>query len=287
MTEQPSQGGHPLYDTPKAPKQNTPRGPIRILKFPTDVQMPYVTYALLAINVLIFVLRYVLPEAAFLMLIQGAADRSAIFGGGEVHRLVTAMFLHGSEAHILFNGLLLWDIGRQLERVYGHQRFILLYFLSGILSMIFATLIGGGGIGASGALFGIFGAYALHLWQNQAVYGPSALKRLRSAAFFIVLNFALGIFGNIAGELAGTGVRISNSGHLGGLIGGLLLGWFIGPALRVTGEQRGHIQPDPERDPLPAVQVNLEDTNPLQWRFIGAYTIGLILLIGAGLALGV
>ena len=83
---------------------------------------------------------------------------------GEWYRLVTSMFLHGSLTHVAFNMLALWQLGSVLEPMLGRSRYLLLYFLSG-LSGSFASLLFNDqyvtSIGASGAIFGLMGAYAV------------------------------------------------------------------------------------------------------------------------------
>ena len=72
---------------------------------------------------------------------------------------LTAMFLHANAAHILFNMMALWSIGQTVERMYGRWRFLAIYLLGGLLGSAFSVMLGGGSsVGASGAVFAIFGA---------------------------------------------------------------------------------------------------------------------------------
>ncbi|MCA9915342.1 MAG: rhomboid family intramembrane serine protease, partial [Anaerolineae bacterium] len=98
---------HPLTQTPSS-QQSAQRG-IRV-QFPGTASRPYLTYALIIINVAIFLLRYVQPQLAYDMLVWGVADTDRILNPStrEVYRLFTAMFLHLNEAHILFNSLALY-----------------------------------------------------------------------------------------------------------------------------------------------------------------------------------
>jgi len=132
----------------------------------------------------------------------------AVIGGLQVWQLVTYMFLHGGILHIAFNMLALWWIGGPVEMYLGRARYIGLYFVSG--------LAGGAGavlqapfqpvVGASGAIFGILGAMLIIEWQ---VTGRLA----GNAATWIVINLAISF----------AIPNISWGGHVGGLIGGILI----------------------------------------------------------------
>lgn len=167
------------------------------------IDKPRVTYALIAINVVVFALQYLL----------GINEVSGDFGmwpagialGGEWYRLLTAAFLHGSILHILFNMYVLYALGPTLERVLGHARFLLLYVLAAlggsVASYAFSdirTL----SVGASGAIFGLMGALVV------------AGRRLRYDVTQVLV--LLGINVVIGFVAAGVDWRA----HLGGLVTG-------------------------------------------------------------------
>jgi membrane associated rhomboid family serine protease len=131
---------------------------------------------------------------------------------GDWWRLVTAMFLHGFLLHLAFNMLALWWIGTPVEEYLGRVRFVLLYLVSGLAGSA-GALIGSPTspvVGASGAIFGILGAMLIIEWQATGRLGGQA-------ATLIVINLALNFAFN------GTGGNISIGGHLGGLVGGILV----------------------------------------------------------------
>jgi membrane associated rhomboid family serine protease len=148
---------------------------------------------------------------------QGALYRNgALFGpaidvGGDYYRLITSGFLHADLLHVGFNMLLLWLLGKELEPELGSPRFAALYFAS-LLAGAFGALIVEPlalTVGASGAVFGLMGALAAILYSRginpmQAGVGP-----------LIVLNLVIGFL--VPG--------ISWGGHIGGLIGGALIGF--------------------------------------------------------------
>src|SRR5688572_7387031 len=96
---------HPLYKQPETPQAEENPKPRRLeLRLPGVVKTPYVTYALLAINIFIFALRFLAPDFYLeSILIPGVSDTEGIVQGKEFYRLVTAMFLHANEAHLAFN----------------------------------------------------------------------------------------------------------------------------------------------------------------------------------------
>jgi membrane associated rhomboid family serine protease len=124
------------------------------------------------------------------------------------YRLVTAMFLHASILHIGFNMYALWVIGRPIEQYLGTARYVGLYFVSGLAGSAGALLQSPFTpvLGASGAIFGILGAMMILEWQ---VTGSLAGQ----AAALVAINLGLSFV--IPG--------ISWGGHVGGLIGGILI----------------------------------------------------------------
>src|ERR1700750_1940038 len=176
-----------------------------------------VTYALIAINVLIYLIA---ASQASSLTDPGASinqpgslyNHGVLYGPwvaqGDWWRLVSAMFLHYSILHIGFNMYALWAIGRLVEQYLGSVRYIGLYLVSGLAGSAGALLQSPHTpvLGASGAIFGILGAWLIIEWQ--------ATGRLaRSAMTLIVINLVISF------AIPG----ISWGGHLGGLIGGILI----------------------------------------------------------------
>ncbi|MEK6256501.1 MAG: rhomboid family intramembrane serine protease, partial [Chloroflexota bacterium] len=145
---------------------------------------------------------------------------------GEWWRLFTPMLLHGSLMHIAFNMYALRILGVSLEKFYGHWQFLLLYIVSGfagnVASFVFTV---SPSLGASTAIFGLIGAQGVFAYQNRAVFGKFAEKALRDIVMLALLNLAIGY------SLAG----IDNWGHVGGLIGGIVVAWYGGPMFKFEG----------------------------------------------------
>ena len=140
----------------------------------------------------------------------------ALFGPlvaqGDWWRLVTSMFLHASIAHIGLNMLALWFIGGFVEQYLGSLRYVLLYLVSGLAGSAGALVADPTGVtvGASGAIFGILGAMLILEWN--------ATGRLAgNAATWIAINLVFDFAYN------GNGGNISIGGHVGGVIGGILV----------------------------------------------------------------
>jgi membrane associated rhomboid family serine protease len=191
---------------------------------------PVVTYAVMALCVLIFA-----AEAATGQLVSqsGSPIYSALayyppLTAAEPWRMITSLFVHGSILHILFNMYSLFILGPELERMVGRWRFAALFLLSGLGGSV-AVLLSAPNyvvIGASGAIFGLFGAYfviARHLGGNS-----------RQLVIVIVINLVIGFI--VPG--------IAWQAHVGGLVafvlvrtrprqkrllqGALLAGVFVG-----------------------------------------------------------
>jgi membrane associated rhomboid family serine protease len=170
-----------------------------------------VTRILIAVNVVIYLLGVAQGHGGFnnpggSLYEKLWLDAPQLHDGGW-WRLVTTMFLHASLVHIGFNMFALWVIGTPVEQYLGRARYIGLYFVSGLAGSAGALLqTPGVTVGASGAIFGILGAMMIIEWQ---VTGRLA----GNAATWIVINLAISF------AIPG----ISWGGHVGGLIGGILV----------------------------------------------------------------
>lgn len=177
----------------------------------TSADPGYVTKVLIGVNVVAFVLQQ-LPGLAFtnrLWLIGEAFDPVlGTFVGvadGEVYRLLTGAFLHGGLLHIAFNMYALWLFGPQLEAAFGRSRFLGLYLMAALggtaTSYAFGSL-NTPSLGASGAVFGLFGAYLVL---------SRRLRRDASGLWVLLgINFVLGF----------VVANIDWRAHVGGLIAG-------------------------------------------------------------------
>lgn len=264
----PKQSGHPLSDAPKNEPQEEKGHRVPI---PQATKTPIVTYALIVINVAIFGLRYIMPDLALEIIYAGFIEPDAILRDGQLYRLFTGMFLHFDEAHMLFNGIALYYVGSHLERMFGHLRFLIIYILGGLAGSIFPLLFGGGGLGASGAVFAIWGAEVIFLYRNLRIFGDSGRARLRSTVSLMIFNFAFGFTANALANVADSAVRIGNAAHFGGLLGGVILAWFIAPIFGVKQVERS------EENPVGVVITQGNDLQSHRLEILG-FIAGLVVL---------
>ena len=146
--------------------------------------------------------------------------------GGQLWRLLTPMFLHGSVLHIGFNMYALIIIGSELERRFGHGRFLLLYVLGAFGGNVLSFMLSPNpSYGASTAIFGLLGAEMVFFYQNRELFGSTARRALQNVITVAAINFFIGL-----------SPGIDNWGHLGGLVGGLIFTWFGGPKLHLEGQ---------------------------------------------------
>lgn len=149
---------------------------------------------------------------------------NGLIAQGEYWRLLTAMFLHGNLVHIFFNGYALYILGPESERIYGTRRFLALYFLSGLMGSIASYAFSPNpAVGASGAIFGLIGGLATFYYLSRSVLGQYGRAQLQNMAFVIIINLMIGFSAS----------GIDNYAHMGGLLGGALLGWLLAPRIEV------------------------------------------------------
>ncbi|MBQ7789624.1 MAG: rhomboid family intramembrane serine protease [Bacilli bacterium] len=176
---------------------------------------PIVTYVLIVLNVMIFLLSQIYPK-----LVGMFGNNYMFIQSRQIYRLITSMFLHGGIMHLLFNMYALYILGSQVERYYGKRRFLLIYFLSGLMGSLFScvfmkTNVFGVSIGASGAIFGLMGSIAYFTYYYRATLQGVLREQIMPV---IVLNLLLGMMIQ----------SIDLFAHIGGLIGGLLISMAIG-----------------------------------------------------------
>ena len=197
---------------------------------------PVFSYVILGINVVVFFADMLLGGW---LTYWGAKSNTHILAG-EYWRLLTPMFLHVGIIHLGFNSYFLFRIGPQIERTYGHLRFMVIYLLSGIAGAVasFAFNIHPS-IGASGALFGLLGAMLPLFYRNRNLL--NAKSQMRSIIMTIVVNL-----------LYGLQPGIDNWGHVGGLLSGLVLGWFSSPRYVLRDRMGDLLRIDNETSPISA-----------------------------------
>lgn len=182
---------------------------------------------ILGINILVFIAMELTGGSTSLSnLIRFGAKENSLIAGGEYWRLFTSMFLHIGFIHILFNSLALWTFGRDLERVYGAGRFLVLYLIPGIAgafaSYRFSPYVSAG---ASGAIFGLIGVSLVFGFKYRSAIPPQLRSRFGTGVIpVIAYNVLYGLR---------PGSHIDNFAHLGGLVAGIVLALVIPAAFDI------------------------------------------------------
>ena len=242
----------PASDTTTGSEEARPVSEERAVRVSLPESAPYVTYTIIAITSLVYVLQLITSDLPIAFL----AKSNDLIRDGQFWRLLTPALVHGSLPHILFNMYALLSFGTGLERYFGHGRFFLLYVLGAFAGNVMSFLLtNADSVGASTAIFGIIGAEGIFLFQNRKLFAGQFRNAIGNVIFVVAVNLFLG--------LAPT---IDNWGHIGGLLGGLIFTSFAGPLWEIEG-----ISP----------AYRLEDRREFSGVLIGAVTV---LFIFGGLA---
>ena len=180
-----------------------------------------VTSALVVVNVVVFLL---------LTATGGSTDTAnlyrwgAKFGpaiqAGDWFRLISPVVLHAGVFHVIANTFALVLFGPRLESDFGKIAFSATYLVSGVCGVAASYLVSPVlSVGASGAVFGIVGAYGVYLIRNRRDFGASVNPVIFNLAIVLAINISFGLF--VPG--------IDQGAHVGGLITGAAMGWFICP----------------------------------------------------------
>ena len=193
---------------------------------------PLLSYILIAINVIIFALMYIIGKGSedSGTLIKFGANVGVLTKNGEYYRLITCAFLHIGVIHLICNMYSLYALGPTIEYFFGKAKFLFIYFYSAITASLFALIFQGDQVltaGASGAIFGLLGAL---LYFGYTYRGYIGNKMLSQAISVILLNLFIGF------TMAG----ISNAAHIGGLVGGLAMSFMLGADINEEKTNRIH-----------------------------------------------
>ncbi len=213
---------------------------------------PYVTYALIAANILVFIYELTLAppqlDVFFHLFAVVPRELTASFNGiplnqpvPEALTLVTSQFLHAGFTHVGFNMLFLWIFGNNIEEELGSVKYLIFYISCGILAALaqwfFSAMSGIPSLGASGAIAGVMGAYILKFPNARVVtflpLGFFFTTVRVPAVFFLGFWFLQQAFNGIATLEAPANVGMESGGvaywaHAGGFIFGAILGPLLG-----------------------------------------------------------
>jgi len=152
-------------------------------------------------------------------------------------RLIAAMFLHGNLIHWAVNSWALYQLGMLYEAMFGKVRFAIVFLVTGLCASVTSAmyLVDHASVGASGAIFGILGAFIFSIRRSQWRHEPWTRGLTRQLVFWGLLNLAIGASFSF----------IDNKAHIGGLVAGLILGLVL-----------------PHRVPPPPPSHNVIDVQP-------------------------
>jgi rhomboid protease GluP len=173
---------------------------------------PIVTYSIILLNIIVFMLSLL----DYNMIINCFANYYVNVKNGEIYRLLTACFVHANFLHIFFNMYALYYIGPMVEKYYGKLKYLLIYLGSGIMGSLFSVVLSNNvSIGASGAIFGLFGSMLYFGYKYRATLDGFVRSGIIPVLFInLILGFIV--------------PNIDVYGHIGGLVGGLLLSYIVG-----------------------------------------------------------
>lgn len=183
-------------------------------------EISIITYILITVNVLAYIVTAYLSgnfvDSNINVLVFLGAKVNYLIARGEYYRLITCMFLHGGIMHLLLNMFALYSLGPFIEKIYGKTRYLIIYFLSGIVSSVFSYMFSTAvSIGASGAIFGLLGAALIFAMKMKDRIGRGFITNIVSV---ILINLFMGFSMS----------NVDNFGHLGGLIGGSAITLLLG-----------------------------------------------------------
>ena len=181
---------------------------------------PIITYILIFINIVMFVLMYMLGNGSenTNTLIDFGANYILLTKAGEYYRLITSGFLHIGVIHLLLNMYSLYIVGTQVEYFYGKVKYIIIYLFSLIMGSLFTVALSSVNTvsaGASGAIFGLLGSILYFGVKYRGYIGNSLVNQIVPV---VVLNLIIGF----------TTPGIGNAAHIGGLVGGYLISMAVG-----------------------------------------------------------
>ena len=198
--------------------------------------MPYLTWGILAVNVLVFLYMFLLPEEQFLLFLYKYAAIPAVITGQldlefvttfpAVFSLLTSMFLHGGFWHLLGNMVFLYVFSDNVESILGYRKFLFFYIACGVAATLGHIISNPGSeipmVGASGAISGIMAGYMLKYPAARIHVIVFIFPIVLPAALVVGLWFAMQLLNGFV-NLDSTGSGVAWFAHIGGFIAGAVL----------------------------------------------------------------
>ena len=178
-----------------------------------------ITLTLIIINIIVFLIPQVMVQWSEPFYQYGALNSYWVMAEGESYRLFTSLFLHSDMMHIVMNMLSLYMVGSMVEKLFSKISYLSLYFVSGLFGSFASMYIhtNGWAVGASGAIFGVFGALAGFAWIHRQTMRNQFIHFMKNFGVILLINLGIGL----------VFPSIDMSAHIGGLIAGLAGGMLI------------------------------------------------------------
>ncbi len=190
----------------------------------SDFQKYRITYGIILLNMIVYIFTALFSRSIIDMDMQTLVDMGSLYGPltvfkGEWWRLFSAMFLHGGMTHLLMNMFSLYLIGRGVEMYFDTKSYLSIYLFSGLLGGLVSLYIHpvSVGVGASGAIFGLFGALAGFFLVHRERIQEHSKAFMKDFGIIIVINIVLGL----------SIPSIDMSAHIAGLFVGFIGGFIL------------------------------------------------------------
>ncbi|RLA69289.1 MAG: rhomboid family intramembrane serine protease [Epsilonproteobacteria bacterium] len=189
-----------------------------------DIKRYKLTYTIIILNSIFYLWSSFLSQSFIDMDMETLVNMGALYGPyvvqeGEWWRLFTAMFLHGGMTHLLMNMFSLYIIGRGAEMYFEKNAYMSIYLFSGLIGGLVSSFVhpGSVGVGASGAIFGVFGALAGFFLAHRDKIATHARAFMKDFSIIIGINLVIGL----------SIPSVDVSAHLGGLAVGFVGGYVL------------------------------------------------------------
>lgn len=190
----------------------------------SDILRYKLTYTLIILNCIVYLFSAMESQAFVDMDLQVLVDMGALYGPltvlrDEWWRLGTAMFLHGGMTHLLMNMFSLYLIGRGAEMYFDTKSYLSIYIFSGLIGGLISLYVhpASVGVGASGAIFGVFGALAGFFLAYKEQIATQSKAFMKDFGIIIVINLVIGL----------SIESVDVSAHIGGLVTGFIGGFML------------------------------------------------------------
>lgn len=185
------------------------------------------TYSLMALSIMVFILGELIPSVDEYLYYHGVLHGYSVVVKGEIYRLVTSTFLHSDGLHIVMNMLSLYIVGTMVEKIFSKIAYLTLYFMTAFFGAYVSIYMhmNGQAVGASGAIFGLFGALAGFAFVHRHTMKEQFIDFMKNFGVILLINLVIGfVFPSI-----------DVAAHVGGLVAGMIGGFIVAKHPKLIG----------------------------------------------------